>query len=426
MHFGIKKINIFALMFVIISVLAAFSSCSTKKKIDPSKTRIQFWTISLQPTYNDYINGIIGEFEKEHPDVAIEWVDIPMSAMKQKLTASIAGGVPPDVVNLNSEFALVLAQNNALINMDEAVPKEKKDLYFEGLWNAARYNDKNYAIPWYVTTRIVIYNRKIFNQAGIDPDKPPETWDQVGEYARIIKDKTGTYGYMPAIKFIEGLKIRGIPVIDGTGRKALFNSPGGVKLLTWYADMYKDKIIPLETLVEGYQGAINRFQSGQMGMVIVGPTLLMRIEKDSPSVYKVTDVAPMPLGKAKIVPAATMNLAVPISCKNKNLAVEFALFVTNDMNQLQFCKLVPLLPSTKKAAEDEFFMQDTGKPIQDKARRISIKQLFRARDLSMGLNDQTDLNRAIKEALEAGIYERMTPKQALDKAAARWDEILNR
>ena len=418
--------SIFALLIFLFFTLTFFTGCSYKKRIPEGKTRIQFWTISLQPTYNDYINGIIADFEKEHPDAYIEWVDIPFNAMKQKLMASIAGGVPPDVVNLNSEFAQVLAQNRALLNMDEAVPKEQKDLYFEGLWNAARFEGKNYAIPWYVTTRIVIYNRNLFERSGLNPDNPPQTWGQVGDYARQIKDKTGIYGYMPAIKFIEDLEIRGIPVINGERTRALFNSPDGVKMLAWYSDMRKEDIIPAETLSEGYQGAINRYQSGELGMVIAGPTLLKRIEKDSPTVYSQTDVAPMPLGKANVIPAATMNLAVPVSSKNKKLAVEFALFVTNDKHQLQFCKLVPLLPSTKEAAKDEFFKKDTGKPLQDKARKISIEQLFKAKDLSLGLRHQSDLNRAIKEALEAAMYGRLTPETALNKAVKRWDEILNR
>jgi len=426
----LKRLSKFPGLLICLLMLAIFlsilSSCAPQKKIDPSKIKIEFWTISLQPRYNDYVNGIISEFQEKHPDVVIEWVDIPMNAMKQKLLASIAGGVPPDVVNLNSEFAQVLAQNNALVNMDEAVPEKDKELYFKGLWNAARFEGKNYAIPWYVTTRIVMYNREIFREAGIDPDKPPATWDEVGEYAGIIKKKTGKYGYMPAVKFIEDLEIRGIPIINEKRTKALFNSPEAVKLLTWYSDMFRNEIIPAETLTEGYQGAVNRYQSGTLAMIIAGPTLLKRIQKDSPGVYKNTGVAPMPLGKGNVIPAATMNLVVPISSKKRKIAVEFALFVTNNKHQLQFCKLVPLLPSTKKAAKDEFFNEDTGKPIQDEARKISIKQLFKARDLSFGLKHQTELNRAIKEALEASFYGRKTPKEALDEAVRRWNEVLGR
>ncbi|MCE1248467.1 MAG: ABC transporter substrate-binding protein [Firmicutes bacterium] len=420
-----KTINclLIAAVFIIIAVAAG---CAPKHAIDPGKTKIEFWTISLSPTYNDYVNGMIAEYEKQHPDVQIEWLDIPMNAIKQKLMASIAGGVPPDVVNVNTEFAQLMAQNNAIVNMDSAVPDVSKALYFEGLWNAAKFEDKNFAIPWYVTTRLVIYNKELFKKAGLDPEKPPTTLEEVGQYARQIKEKTGEYGYFPIIKFLDDLQADGVPIVSKDMKTATFNSPEGLAMLDWYTNLYKEKVIPDETLTEGLQGAVNLYQGGKLGMLIAGPTFINRIEKDAPGIYKVTGVGPMPTGKTGIIPAATMNLIVPISSKNREKAVDFALFVTNDKNQLQFCKLVPMLPSTKKAAEDEFFRQDTGKPLQDKARKISIEQLFKARDLSLGLKNQNDLNRAIKEMLESSFYGRTTTKQAIDKAVKDWNEVLNR
>lgn len=421
-----NKLKIIFISIIFIICLINLFGCQTSRKDLEGKEVIEFWTISLQPAYNDYINGLIDEFQKENPHVVIEWVDVPINVMRQKLMAAIAGGVPPDVVNLNSELAQVMAQNKALASMDRMVQQEDKDLYFEGLWNAAVYQGENYAIPWYVTTRIVIYNREIFEKAGIDPNSPPRTWSQVEEYARKIKRETGIYGYMPAINFIQDLEIRGVPVVNEERNKALFNSPKGLELLQSYTKMYKDKIIPDETLIEGYQGAVNRYQTGQLGMLIAGATLLNRIKTDAPRLYEVTDAAPMPLGDAGVVPAAAMNLVVPISSSKKETAVKFALFVTNNHNQLEFCRIVPLLPSVKEAAEDEFFKTKTGDPLQDKAREISIEQLFISRDLSLGLSHMTDLNRAIKEMLEASFYNRMSPEEALKKAANEWDEILNR
>jgi putative chitobiose transport system substrate-binding protein len=420
---NIAKNIAFCLLFAaVVTIITGFAGCAPRQTIEPGKTKIEFWTISLSPTYNDYVNGMIADYEKEHPDVKIEWLDIPMNAVKQKLMASIAGGVPPDVVNINTEFAQLMAQNNAVVNMDDAVPKEFKDLYFEGLWNAARFENKNYAIPWYVTTRVVIYNKELFKKAGLDPEKPPTTLEEVGQYARQIKERTGEYGYFPIIKFLDDLQADGVPVVSQDMKTAEFNSPQGLALLDWYTALYKDKIIPDETLTEGLQGAMNLY----LGMIIAGPTFINRIEKDAPGIYNITGIGAMPTGKTGIIPAATMNLVVPISSKNRQKAVGFALYVTNDKNQLQFCKLVPMLPSTKKAAEDEFFKQDTGKPLQDKARKISIQQLYKARDLSLGLKNQNDLNRSIKEMLESSFYGRKSTKESIDKAVSEWNEILNR
>jgi putative chitobiose transport system substrate-binding protein len=424
-YFSPKAVIIFIILISVILFLLQ-AGCTRRDDIPAGKTKLEFWTLSLKPTYIDYINGIINEYQRQNPDVIIEWIDMPESIIMQKLMAAIAGGVAPDVVNLNTGFSQILAQNYALVNMDEAVPEEKRELYFQNLWEAASFEGNSYGIPWYVTTRVIMYNREIFEKAGLNPDVPPKTWNDVVEYAGIIRRETRQYGYMPAIRMFEDLRMEGVSIVDSDRKSAAFNSPEGVSVLDRYVDMKNKDIMPVETLAQGYVGSLNRYQAGNLGMIIAGPTLLLRIKSDAPGVYANTDVAPMPLGKAGVVPAATMNLVVPRASKNHEKAVDFALFVTNNDNQLAFCKLVPLLPSTIEAAGDEFFETGKGEPLQDKAIKISISQLPIAVDMSLGLKNAPLLSKTMHEAVEAAYYGRKTPKKALDDAAQRWNEILNR
>lgn len=412
--------------FIVLCSLLIASSCGSREEIPPGKTKIEFWTISLKPTYVDYINEIIERYQKKNPDVYVVWVDMPERVIMQKLMASIAGDVPPDVVNLGSTYARILAQNDALVNMDEVVPDEKKKRYFDNLWGSVSYKGESYAIPWYVTTRVIMYNVDIFKEAGLNPERPPRTWDEVFEYARVIKEKTGKYGYMPAVKIFEDFKMEGVDLVNSDGTRAVFNNPAAEEIFERYLYLKKNDIMPAEALVEGYRGALNRYQAGTLGMIIAGPTLLFKIKKDAPQTYRRTAVAPMPRGKAGVIPAAVMNLVVPRSSRHRKLAVDFALFVTNDKNQLKFCKLVPLLPSTKAAAEDEFFVEGKGEPLQDEAIRISINQLKDARDMSLSLKNSAVLSKIMMESLEKAYYERATPKEALNEAARRWNEVLAR
>lgn len=387
---------------------------------------LEFWTISLRPTYDKYIQDLILTYEERNPGVHIEWIDIPINVVMQKLMASIAGGVSPDLVNLNSEYAMILSQNNALVDMDAAVPDEIKRRYFPGLWRAAEYNGHNYAIPWYVSTQVVMYNASIFMKAGLSPDCPPATWDDVARCARAIKDKTGIYGFMPAIKLLDEWQCLGAPVLSADRKKAVFDSPLGIARLAWYADLFKADYLPRETITQGYQGALDRYQSGSLGMLIAGPQFLLKVKQNAPDIYKETRIAPLPIGKAGIVPAATMNVVVPKASRHRREAVKFALFLTNEENQLNFCKLVPLLPSAVLTAKDPYFVTGKGLGVEDEAVRVSIKQLVYAKDLSLGLKNSPELGRALKEAVENALYGRMTPAFALRQAAAKWNEILSR
>src|SRR5262249_39545478 len=137
------------------------------------------------------------------------------------------------------------------------------------------------------------------------------------------------------------------------------------KRLEMYVDLYKKGTIPRETLLlsKAYPQAVDMFQSGNLGILQTGPQFLNRVRDNSPSVYQVTRVAPLPLGKGHVISAATMNVVIPKDTQNIRDAVEFALFVTNDENQLEFSKQVLVFPSTIKATKDPFFQLPGGDPL---------------------------------------------------------------
>lgn len=388
------------------------------------EVRLEFWTIQLKPKFNDYMGRLMGEFEAAHPGVRLDWIDLPQKSILQKLMATIAGGVPPDLVNLNTSTALVMAQNDALVDMQQAVPPAARELYFPNLWEAARHQDGVYAIPWYVSTRVLMYNKAILREAGLDPSKPPQTWDEVAQVARTVRERTKSYGYIPVIRIIDDWRMDGVPIYDPQTLRATFDTPEGAARLEWYARLYDEGVIPRESLSEGYQGALDRYKQGSLAILEAGPQLLLKIQADAPTVYAETGVAPMPRSRTDTLSAATMNFVVPRSSRNRELAVELGLFLTNPANQLAFDKEVPLLPSTVATAQDEFFRVGKGEGLQDEAIRISVEQLRRGRDFSLGLPRQQDLERALKEAVEATLYGRLSARDALRRAAAEWNEIL--
>src|SRR5262249_900552 len=139
------------------------------------RSPLEFWTISLQPFTTAYMQGVINRYEQLHPGVHIRWIDLQLQAFDQKLLAAIAGGVAPDVVNLNTEMTARMAQAAALVDMDGAVPTAARARYFPNIWASLRVQGRAYGIPWYVEPDILAYNRALFRQAGLDPARPPST-----------------------------------------------------------------------------------------------------------------------------------------------------------------------------------------------------------------------------------------------------------
>ncbi|MDR7454975.1 MAG: sugar ABC transporter substrate-binding protein, partial [Armatimonadota bacterium] len=109
--------------------------------------------------------------------------------------------------------------------------------------------------------------------------------------------------------------------------------------------------------------------------------------------------------------------------RHRQAAVDFALYVTNDANQLAFSRRVVVFPSTRRAAADPFF-RAAGSGPEDVARRIAAADLPVARDLSVVVPHAGDLFRIFREAVESAFYGKRSPQDALDWAVRGWNERL--
>ncbi len=383
------------------------------------KKEFQIWTISLRPLFTSYMKQVIRKWEKKHPGIKIKWIDLPISAIQQKLIVGLASGAPPSIINLNTDMALQFKEMGVLENFNKEVPPKIRKRYFSGFW-------KSFAVPWYVAPEILMYNAKIFKKAGLNPNLPPKTWNQLIQDAKIIKKKTGLYGWFPAIKFLDELQEQGVPVISSDGKKALFDNPEAVQWLEMYVQLLKKGYLPHEAILLGksYQEAVDQYQAGNLGILMTGPQFLERVKQNAPKIYRETRAAPLPLGRGKVYSAACMNFVVPKNAPLKKEAVSFLLFLTNNKNQLKFCQKALVFPSTIKAAESPYFTQTSLHSLTSEARAIGASELKYAKDLTLELPHKRDLNEAVQNAVIKALLREKSPRQALHHAAQIWDKFL--
>lgn len=181
----IKRWKYFVTFVLVGFALSWLVSCGTSRPVDSPTAQtaeVEFWTMQLQPKFTDYFNQLISNFESENPGVKVRWVDVPWSAMESKILTAVAGKTAPDVVNLNPDFASTLAARNAWLELDPHISQSDRDLFLPKIWQANTLDGKTFGIPWYLTTRITIYNQKLFEQAGIS--QPPTTYAELAQAAK--------------------------------------------------------------------------------------------------------------------------------------------------------------------------------------------------------------------------------------------------
>ncbi|HBB35780.1 MAG TPA: ABC transporter substrate-binding protein [Cyanobacteria bacterium UBA8803] len=426
-----KRLGVFALLGWLLSWVI---SCAPTPS-PPASPEIEFWTMQLQPQFTSYFNQLIATFETKNPPLKVRWVDVPWSDMESKILTAVAAKAAPDVVNLNPDFASQLATRNAWLELDGKVPEPVRQEYLPKIWQASTINQcqgvtckvSTFGIPWYLTTRVTIYNQKLLQAAGID--RPPATYEELAEVAQRIKNKTGKYAFFVTFvpedsgEVLESLVQMGVKLVDEEGNAA-FNTSEGIAAFNYWVDLYKQGLLPREVLTQGHRNAIELYQAGEIALLSSGAEFLKAIETNAPAIAKVSAAAPQITGNTKKKNVAVMNLVIPRDTNQADAALKFALFVTNTENQLAFTKAANVLPSTVAAVEKykaELSRQAKASPLEQ-ARNISASQLADAEVLMPAMKDLNKLQKAIYQNLQAAMLGEKTVEQAVTDAANEWNQ----
>lgn len=317
---------------------------------------VEFWTISLQPAFTDLYNRLIAEYEEANPHVTVKWVDLPYDAVHEKLVTAIAGGTAPDVVNLNSEFALSLASEGALVDLNVEATEEQRSIYIESLYNSCSIGDSVYAFPWYGSPNITIYNTQLLAEAGIELPKDYSS-EESFELARQMKDKTGAYLYNPQ-KLRLMLQFDGIDTMNADYTAATLNNPEIEAYINRFREMVAGDYFPAQRWGE-WDDECTLYATGKLAVINSSGSTIARLKEEAPDIYAVTEVAMPMVGALGSASNPLMNVVVPTASKNHEEAIKFANYITNDYCQLALCHEAAVFPSTKAACDDPFFTSDS-------------------------------------------------------------------
>ena len=404
-----KKL-ISALIILIISLCAIY--CAPKK--ETNKNEVIVWTLQMSD-FSDYMNGVIKDFEKENPEIKIKWIDVPFSEGEKRTLASVLSDNPPDLINLNPDFTATLAQKGALAEID----RNKTSQFNQGILKSLEYNGKLYSIPWYATSAVTIYNKNLIEKAGV---KVPKTYEEIGEIAPLIKEKTGTYVFLPNITENDTM----LKILNkyGVSSANTITSNTSIQVFEFFKTLYAKDLIPKESVTQTHREALEKYMSGNIVLFQAGANFLTMIKENAPSIYKVTDVAPQITGKLGQNDFSLMNFIIPLKAKHKDEALKFALFLTNEQNQLKIAKLTNVIATNNKALQDDFYTKYDESDLMAKARIISARQLDRVEPVFQSSRNQKDINNLINTSVQQVLLNKADTKTILEKTAKDWEMIL--
>jgi multiple sugar transport system substrate-binding protein len=353
----------------------------------------------------------------------VNWLDQPADGYADKLSADASANALPDVVNLSPDLAFPLYRQKLLLDLDAAAPDAVKD-YLPGAWQgfAMPGQAHSFAFPWYLNTGPVFYNKKLFADAGLDPAKPPSTYEELKTQGLTLaantKGAVAMYGQTPGI---EDFGLYGVELMNPAGTEFTFNSAKGIALVELFKQMYDAKALLPDALTATYTGSGKRFMAQQVALSSGSAYDLKNFKTDAPGLYSNIGITtPMTeTGKANMY---LQGLSVAANSKNKATAIAFAKYVTNAQNQLAFAKIVTIFPSTAGTLQDPYFTTEDGTD-DARVRVAAAKQLQTAVNYTpVSLTDQ--MKTILRNELANAMLGKSSPKQALDSAVSQCDKLL--
>jgi multiple sugar transport system substrate-binding protein len=274
----------------------------------------------------------------------------------QKTKIATAGGDPPDLAGLYSPDVPVFASQNALMPLDEMMKEAGfgRDDYVKAYYDLCVYRGTTWALPTTPSTWALHWNKKLFREAGLDPDQPPRTIQQLNEYARKLT-KTDEDGHLTQIGYLPTepgwWKYPWALWFGGTlwnGKDALtFDSPENVAAMQWIRSFSDGTVYPNATFAEvdrfkktfgGFSSSDNAFFTGKVAMEMQGVWMAKFVAKYAPKGFEY-GVAPFPAvadpndpGKPlleKVSVAEADVIGIPRGAKHVKEAFEFIKYMAS-------------------------------------------------------------------------------------------------
>jgi multiple sugar transport system substrate-binding protein len=379
---------------------------------------LQTW--ALTPTYTDYLNGVIADFEKAHPDAKVKLQDQPGDGYADKVLSQASSNSLPDVINLPPDIALPLAKRGFL----QDVAKDDTELastYVAGALDSYEYKgvDGTFGYPWYLNTDVDYWNATMFAKCGLDAENPPKTTDELFTQAKTMHENCPTDYLMSRKPGLGDFTLAGVKVLNADGTKFTFaDSSKAADLIERYKDAYQDGYMPSNVLNSDYLGNSTLFTQQKVAWTTGGATSLADFEKNNPSLKGKVTVSPA----LDTPPLYVQGLSVSAKSKHLATAEAFAKFMTNAKNQEAFAHQVNIFPSTTSSQSDPYFSKDDG-TVNGEARVLANEALKTAKVLN-----PVEANSAMTDFLDQQIALAMkgqvAPEQALQTAQTKMNSLL--
>jgi len=362
------------------------------------------------------------KFEQDNPDIKITFQPTVYgtTSYRDKFIAQTSGGAGPDVMISDVVWVPSLAAMGAILPITDKA-KNVSDQFFEGPMETVTYKNEIYGLPWEASPMAIYYNKKAYKDAGLDPENPPKTWDELRDAAKKLTGG-GKYGFAymggwgGSFDWLPFLWQSGAELFDKDNKQALFNSPEAIESVNFLFGMVKDKLIPPAALTWKTWDELNAaFGAGLINMYQSGPWSMANLKNANLSFE--WGVFPSPAGKQQASVLGGMDWVIGKNTKSADAAYKWIEFITNKENMSVLSEFNRI--SARKDNKEQSIVND---PLM----KVFVESISFAK-ARPSVPAWTDVDyKALQPALLKIAHDKADVKQSMDEAVKQANDILSK
>mgnify|MGYP001024865542 CR=1 FL=1 len=391
------------------AALTAGALCGCGSKRSAREVLLRYWTgwtgheLQVQ-------RELIAEFNRSHPGIRVKILCVAGSY--QKVPIAIAGGDTPDVCSaVWADQLYGYASRGALTPLDGYLARWGRSLneWMPGVRRMLRYNGRTFALSTTANSNFIAYNRRIFAECGLDPDRPPQTIEELEEAAErtTLRDSRGNY-----IRY--GLRPGGLQIwarvfggdwYDEESGAITADHPGNVAALAWLQRWFKRyDIRKMETFEAGFgslEASTGAFYTGKTAMWQTGEWAGENIRRYAPHLdWGYFPLPAPPGGRKNCVQLGGSVFVMPAACRHKDEAFEFLSWICGQYASRRFCREIHNIPPLIEAAQAPEFQSIP--LMRDAIRLAGGENAFGPAPVAVWPMYQREIQRAEDRAIHGG------------------------
>lgn len=269
-------------MFKYTTILTALAFGLSAPAAMADDQRLHFTICGDESWAGDVTAKYVAEWEGSNPGYFVDIEYIPWGQCQEKATTLAAAGNAPALSYLGSRTLAQLSQADLIKSFE--LTDEEKASYAGPVLGTVTYDGKIWGVPRAFSSRAMYYNRSLFVEAGLDPNSPPETWEEFLAAAKAISEKTDSDGVgipgnssdTPMQIFLGMVYSNGGAVLDDEGNVVL-DSPETLATMNMWIEAAKYAQPGIAAY--GAKQLIPLFAEGKLGMIFDGPWVRNKLPK---------------------------------------------------------------------------------------------------------------------------------------------------